>query len=257
MTRKKEEQGGMRVSERGGGGPRRAFWTLVIVAGILWVAAFFAVRTTGGLDLIRSRLEKRLGCPVELDRATLLFPVGLRLELLQSKDYERDRRGFRADEVRIRLRARPWWGLELDKPEINLVYEDGAWSPVFFRSMGELPGRNVQDASALCVGWGEDTVLRVHAGTVTWMRQDGLPLAGAHGVELTVKPVFLPDHEALFCGLALQSAASPDGRRLGELTLEWLALDGDRYVEITRSGGLPPRDADGFWGTRHAEAQGD
>lgn len=244
--------------ERAGGGLRRGLATLVIILGILWVTLFFAVGTKGGLDLVQSQLSKRLGTPVKVARARLAVPAALRLMALESENYAEGELGFRADEVRLALGTRPWLRVTLMRPELNLVHDGLTWYPTNFAALGELPEGDLQGLTALSAGWRERVALAIEDGQCTWYRDVGAPLAAARGIMFQIEPVALPGHAgATYQRLRAMSVEEVDGRRTDNVDVEWLTVDGDRHVELSRAPTMPAAEAGGFWGVVNDATSGD
>lgn len=232
---------------------RRGFVTLVILLVILWAFVFFALRTKGGLDLVRAQLEKRLGTPVTLEQARLGFPLTLHLAGLQSADYVAGQSGFRADAAAVSpgFRTRTWWRLELRRPELTLVYDGSAWAPTNFAGLGHLPESNLAVLSDLCAGWRDRLAVEVHGGSVVWQGgSEALPVY-ANGVEFRVEPVRLPGRRMVYYHFGAALAQDPHGNLVNSAEVEWLASDAPRLVELSRSASVPDPSESPFWGGSH------
>lgn len=243
---------------RTGASWRGTFAAMFFILGILWGAVFVALRTEGGLGVVRKHLSELLSDPVNVERASLVFPLTLRLEGVQSADYVQGTAGFRVSVVRVRPGWRPRWQLALEAPEVNLhPAGGGGWRPAALSVMGDLPAGDVQDLSALCAGWRSRWRLGISGGHLRWFTIGGAPLADVQGLSFLVAPVKFPDRLLHVHRLVIERVNDGGDDVLSHVELEWLADDTGRFVELTRSPGVPPADGAGFWSVDHGQTRQD
>lgn len=250
------EQGGMRVEEspRGGVSLRGSVVALIFILGILWIACHLALRTRGGQDLVKARLERLMGTPLSLDRATLVFPLTLRVEGIQSADYQSGVSGYRVRLLRVRPGWRPHRQLALEGMELNLhPAVGGGWHPLVLSALGDLPAGQVQGLSDLCAAWRERWRLAITGGEIRWFTAEGEVLADVQGLSFLVAPVALPDRQVHVHRLVIERVADGGAGVVTQAELEWLSDATGHYVELTRSPGLPPADGAGFWSVEHGQ----
>lgn len=250
------EPGGMRVEEspRGGVSLRGTCLALICILGIVWGTLHLALRTRGGQDLVKARLERLMGTPLSLSRATLVFPLTLRVEGIQSADYQANVSGYRVRLLRVRPGWRPHRHLALEGVELNLhPAVGGGWHPLVLSALGDLPAGHVQGLSDLCASWREHWRLAITAGELRWFTAEGELLAEVQGLSFLVAPVRLPDRIVSVHRLVIERVADGGADVLTQVELEWLSDATGHYVELTRAPGLPPADGAGFWSVEHGQ----
>lgn len=252
--------------------PIRTLWraarTLLILLLILYIVGLVASRTDGFRSIIAQRLEKIVGMPVKVDRASLAMNYALTLRGVATEGEPRvGVAGVRARQVDVEWRWSNLWRhgrlgiarLKIDRPEIAFAErEDGTWSPSRLAQGGEfilrqlnvsLPGKkavSVSDAteaeklpvsspdkSALAaVGIGLDANVSFKRGEVVWWaRGSDAPLASIEGASLSVTPVHLPGREITHYLLTVDRAASAGGPGVSGLVAELLDM-GDQQIVL-------------------------
>ena len=245
------------------GGLLQVLVSVIIIFAILWITAFFAVRTRTGHDAVVERLQRGLGRELTVGTTRLAPPLALVAEQVVSVDYVAGEQGVRADLIEVSFGFRPWVRVHVVRPEVNLVYDGVGWTPARLAGLGELPGDSLGGLSELCTQGLGNAAMTVEDGTINWYGgrtkadrhftegngdDGGGRAAFAEHVNFKRCRVALPQREAWFHGLEVARVQTPDAPVVEGVKVEWLSVESNRYVEITRSSSLPPADAAGFWG---------
>ena len=240
----------MRISPAGDGMGRFARFvvTVLVLAAILLVTGFFAVRTDGGRSLVADRLGKLLGTAVTVEKTSIGWPYDLVLDKVVSVDYSSDGPGLRAETVRIGCGR--GWGLRVSavRPELNLVHgSDGSWQPALFGRLGDLPVGDIAEISRITAGFRRRVTLYVRDGTIIWRDKDQKVLASAGGVSLGIAHVTLPGRRMHHYSLSVYNVLGAGGARIHDIERKWLADDATDYIELFRSGQKTSSVEGDFW----------
>ena len=253
MAKSEEPRGRMRISGAGGGFSRFIVTVLVLLV-IVYVTAFFALRTEGARSYVEERLERWMGLSLDVGAVRLGLPCVLVVERPVSEGFaDAQGAGFRAQELRLGWRCASRWHVSLRRPELHLVggQEEG-WEPASFSRVGDLPFGSIADVSRMAEGLRRRFIVEVADGTVKWLSADGAELASARGVSFRLAPVRAPNRTMYYHELAAYSVAGIDGGRLQDVEREWLAVGDAPYIELHRDGSSSPVAERGFWEPRSA-----
>lgn len=197
--------------------------TTLVVLAVLYVAAYFAVRTEGFRSYAQDYIEKRLGSPVRIARSHATLGLGFVLEDVTTLAAD----GTTGGVLRVRrmvgnwspaglvLRERPLWrSIRLRDADLRLVPgPDGEWEPAAAARLAGWLGRQLgieipearrpgspdemeppaePRVKADAGNFWEETELVLENGSVSWLNGDGVEDLSATGIDLWVTPVDLP-----------------------------------------------------------------
>jgi hypothetical protein len=244
------------------------FWvTLLILAVILYVAVLVMGRTAGFRDIVRERLEKRLGLPLTVQGST--FSLGLDLSLVGVSERGMTNRlpALVVDRATLHwrwpdvLRGRNWPLRALTVQGAALRFRrtpEGGWSP--------LP-----DVQAMLAPWTEGAVavegappeaapepgltewlrarrwaVDVSGGTVSWDTGEGdvAPAVWVHDIDFSAAPTEPFGESALWLRLRINQAERDGASWLDRLAVDWIRL-ADHDVVLRVDGLMFPM-ADGI-----------
>jgi hypothetical protein len=241
-----EEGKNMRITTpdgaRSGSGLKRFTVTILIILAILYVGAFFGLRTDGARSLVEGALEKRLGMDVKIGETSMAFPLGISMATVAAGDMAGGQGGLIADEIAVRFLASPGIRVSAKGLELALVQDsDGSWQPRFFATMSDLPQAGTAGISEITKGLSSDFSLRVKGSLVKWVDADGSVLAMAEGTDFEMQPVKLPGRKMVYYRLGVfkytsEQAPGGGGR---DILREWLYSPDAGLVDVVSKGDLP------------------
>ncbi len=228
--------------ESSGGGFKRFVITVLIIVIILYVGAFFGLRTAGARSLVDSSLEKRLGMEVEIGETKLAFPLGVRMLTVKAGDPGENLPGFLARELCINFL--PLTGTKVSASGVEMVVakqDDGSWAPRFFSRLGDLPARQMADVSEVTKSFRDKVAIDVDGALIKWVDADGSITVLMEGVDFQMQPVALPGRDMLHYRLAIFKYSSDlvGGGSGHDIVREWLSGPDADYVEVSSQGDMP------------------
>lgn len=234
-----------------GGCLKRLFWIGIVLMLLVLAGFYFVART----DRFRRWSEKRVGAmvgqTVTIGRTGLGWPCDLILADVTSAGYANARGaagGFHVDEARLRPAGLLRMRLNLRGWEARVVRAGrGRWTPECLALLGALHGGGIADIADITRPWRAHLTLDAERGAVRWVSAEGLPLAGAEGVVLLVRPVALPGRRLAYHRLGVARMTAADGATVHDIEREWLCTDMRAYVEIGRAGEEPQGLLRAFW----------
>ena len=250
MDKAENERGTMKVSSAGRGGClSRLLGMVIVVAVIVAVASYFAVRTAGFRDVVKGRLEHYLGQEVQVGETGMGWPFDLVVKDVATSGFgEPGVPGVRVAELRIGLGLCTRWRVALHRPDLTLTTTaQGEWRPSPFRRLGDLPTRTVVDVSRLAEGFRERIRLRITDGSVRWVDAEGTETASASGVDVRIERVRIPDETAFYYRLSAGSGVISGRAPVSEVRRVWLSVGDYEYIEISRAGGAEAAGGGDFW----------
>lgn len=221
---------------------------LLALATAIWVGSAVFARTRRAQDLATAWLVRQTGYSLVVERVRIGWPYALVLGPVRSNDYEPQRQGFRAAEIRFGWRGGACWSLTIRDAELNLRRTaEGEWQPAPVARLGGLPAESLKEVSRLTVSFRSRVRLLVRNGELRWFEDGDRPVAAARGIDFEVLPVRMPGRDWFYHALAVQCWWDPTGRRYHDIRRVWLASPDRPYVEIERAGPSMPEDPTGFW----------
>lgn len=237
------------VTERTGRrGLRSAVFTILILVALLLAFGFFAVRTDYGQQSIERALTKRLGIPITIGSARIVWPYDLVLSGVSTEtETETGDPGFKADELRINWSWPRQMHIELRGPVAILQQtETGDWVPSVFAALGPL--QDIAGISAVTDTFERDWSVDVTDGAIRWNDIHQTELASVGGIRFSMTPVQLPSRVLTHYYLYVRHAYGSGGYRLSGLEREWMATEDNTYIEImSRENQAAPSGGGGFW----------
>jgi len=229
-TRKHEKQGKMRISsgnEDRLGGLGRLVVTLVVLAAILMVTGFFAVRTEGGSQFVQEWIGKRVGIDITAERTRIGWPYVLVLEDVEARPAEEGQPPLlTVREVRLGLRLGGQWSIRIVRGDARLVQDDdGTWSPGLLGRLGVLDPLDITQVSRATAGFRRRARLDIRDSALVWVDARGKVQAAARGIDFRMVPVRVPARRLYHYALSAQSVTR-EGMRPREVNEEWLAGEG-------------------------------
>jgi len=226
----------------GGSGLKRFVITVLIILVILYVGAFFGLRTDGARSLVEGSMEKRLGMDVEIGETSLAFPLGVRMKTVKAGDPKENKAGLIAEELVIRFLVRPGMSISAKGLELVLVQDaDGSWLPRSFSRMSDLPQAGVAGISDITKGISDDMALYIHGALIKWVDEGGRVLVMAEGTDFEMQPVKLPGREMVHYSLSVFKYTTEllPGGTGRDVVREWLYGPDAGLVEVVSRGDLP------------------
>jgi hypothetical protein len=225
-----------------GSGLKRFLVTLIIIVIILYVGAFFGLRTAGARSLIDSSLEKRLGMEVEIGEAKLAFPLGVTMQTVKAGEPGENLPGFLAQEICVKFLT--FTGTRVSARGVELVLakqDDGSWAPRFFSRMGDLPARKMEVVSEVTKSFRDKVSVDIDGALIKWIDERGSVDVLMEGVDFEMQPVKLPGREMFHYKLAVfKYRADVVGGGSGhDVVREWLSGADAGYVEVLSAGEMP------------------
>lgn len=226
---------------------------LVVLALILLVTGLFVARSGGVRETVEEWIEKRLGTDVEVGSTRIGFPYDLVVENVVSADHASSGEPLLTiKQIRVGLGKRSRWHVGLEGVTLNLsLGRDGAWVPVGFASLGELPRQDARMISQLTRGFRKRVSLALDDSRIRWLDADGVLRAVARGLSFRMVPVQMPKREMYFYRVRIFSATYANQQVEQDIEREWLASDNRDFVEIVdssqKTGGSPQL----FWEVRN------
>lgn len=225
-----------------GSGLKRFIVTILIILVILYVGAFFGLRTDGARSLVEGALEKRLGVDVSIGETSLAFPLGIRMATVAAGGGEESLAGLDAEEIVVRFLVRPAVRVSVKGLELVLVQDsDGSWQPRSFARMSDLPQAGSAGIAEITKEFSDDFSLRLKGALIKWIDADGRVIAMAEGTDFEMQPVKLPGRKMVYYRLAVfkytaEQAAGGAGR---DIVREWLYSPDAGLVDVVSKGDLP------------------
>jgi len=222
----------------GGGGHRGAISRFVVVvlilAVIVLVAGWFAVRSEGARGLIEEQVAKRLGTPVEIEKTRIGWPYVLVLENLRTPGFEAaGTPGFSAVEVRVGRGFRRW-DLRLRQVILRVMDEGGGrWAPEYLARLGDLREVRAPDVVRATDGIRDKVEIRLTDSTLGWLDAEGAEVASVRDVNFSMLPVRIENRRLHYFSLDVYRAT---GVALGEgrdMHWEWLTTQELEYIELS------------------------
>ncbi len=238
----------------GGSGIKRMAITLLIIAAILYVGAFFGLKTDGARSLIEGSLSKRLAMTVQIGHTRLALPFGVAMEKVRAGDPAEGLPGFLAEEVRVKLFSGA--GVDVQVDGLDLVLgrqDDGSWEPRFFSKLGDIPMGSVSELSAVTEEFRDDVSIDVSGAVLKWVGETGKTYVMMEGVDFQMSPVKLPRRRMHHYDLSVfKYVVEVGGTASGkEIKRVWLADKDADYVEMSAAGDV--QGADSVFGTGRME----
>ena len=226
----------------GGNGLKRFLVTVIIIVIILYVGAFFGLRTAGARSLIDGAMEKRLGMEVEIGETKLAFPLGVTMQMVKAGEPGENLPGFLAQELRVNFLSGA--GTRVSASGVELVVakqDDGSWAPRFFSRMGDLPARKTEVVSDVTKSFREKVSVAIDGALVKWVDEDGRVQVMAESLDFEMQPVKLPGREMFHYRLGVfKCTADVIGGGSGhDIVREWLSGPDAAYVEVFSQGDIP------------------
>ena len=235
--------------EEGGSGPKRLLVTLVIIVLILYVGAFFGLKTDGARSLVEGSMSKRLGMEVQIGETALALPLGVAMSNVRAGDPAESLPGFLAETIKVRLLSGSWIGVEVSGVDLVLVRnDDGTWAPRCFSSLGDLPAQDLAGLSVITKEFRSRVSVDVDGAMLKWIGDNGQAYVVMEGVDFVMESVKLPRSRMYHYDLAVfKYAVDGAGGALGRsIKREWLAGEDADYIEISVSGDM--QGVDRFFG---------
>lgn len=226
-------------TERSTGGLRRLLVTVLIIALILYVGAYFGLQTDGARSLLEGWVSRKTGMDVKIGECRLAFPAGVRMQFVKAGDPAENRPGFAADEMTLKVSASGRLVMHLKGLDLVLASEqDGVWAPRFLSRLGDLPVRSLDKLSDLTAGFRSRLMVNIDGAVLKWIGDEGDVYAIMEGVDFSMVPVSLPGRRLTCYRLdvykfEIDGDAGASGR---DLSREWLAGDDLPYVSLSASG---------------------
>ena len=220
--------------------------TLLIIAAILWVAAFFIVRTDGFRVIVEEEASERLGLPVAIEAVGMAFPLNLQIEGLKAGE-DPPAMGLRIGAAKVALGVGSLRRLHVRDAELVLMRSsEGGWAPKSLSALGELPGHGVERMGRSLVRLLDGRACSIENARLLWLNADGTVYARGEGVSLESAAVSIPGHDGYYFKLEVDAGVEPSTLAFRGMGREWLTTGSRDYVELTRSGLAAP--ASRFWG---------
>lgn len=216
----------------------RVLVTLVILAIVVLVTVFFAVRTDGGKVVIQGWLEKKLGMELMVSKTRIGLPYVLVIEDVKSVGFKMDKTaGFHAQEVRVAPGWRPMWSVTVVRGTFCLVRaDDGQWEPQSLSFAGGLDLEKPETVVTATRDLRSELRLRLEDGAFKWLQPGGAGVERlATGVFFAVTPLRAPGRRLYHYRLAVSSLRTPGFEAVRDLQREWVSTDEQDYVELSRS----------------------
>ena len=222
----------------------RMLVSLVVIAMLLALTVVVIVHTDGFRQLAVERLKTAAGGEdLRVVRSRSGWPCDLVLEGIETAGLDAGGPGFRVGELRVGPRPSGGWRVRVDRAVLNLEQSAGdQWRPGCFAGLADVPWHDVSELTRLTrTNWARGT-LRLTDATLRWLRADGGVLASASGVSFSMQPVRVDGRRLCLYRLQAALLAMPDGTALRDVNREWLASDGNDFIELgsTVEGPMPP-----------------
>jgi hypothetical protein len=227
--------------EERGNGLKRLLVTLLIITTILYVGAFFGLRTDGARSLIEGEMSKRIGMEVQIGETKLAFPLGVAMHIVKAGEPGEDLGGFLAKEIKIKLLSGA--GIHIEASGVDLVMlreDDGSWGPRFFSKLGDIPDHELSMVSNITKGFREHVSIDVDGALLKWIGDDGEVHVLMEGVVFEMQPTRLPGRKMVHYRLDVfkYSVGGPGGASGRDIVREWLAGPDSVYIEVLSTGEL-------------------
>ena len=215
-------------------GFRRLVITLVVLAIILMVTGFLAVRMEGGSKFVQDWLGKRVGLDLTAEHTRIGWPYVLVLEGVQSNPGDDGPAPLvSAREVRVGLRLNGNWRVTILQGAAQLVQgSDGTWGPAALGRLGSLDVPDVTQISRVTAGFRRRVALDIRDSSLEWVDARGMTRAAARGVDFRMVPVRVPERRLYYYTLSADSLTR-EAMRPRKVTEEWLAGEGLATMRIS------------------------
>lgn len=236
-------------AEQGGGGFKRLFITLVIIFLIIYVGAFFGLKTDGARSLVEGWISKKVGMEVQVGETKLALPFGVAMSKVRAGDPAEGLPGFVAESIKVKVL--PGVSVDIEVSGLDLVLArqaDGTWTPRFFSTLGDIPSRSLAGISSITEEFRSHISLDVDGAILKWLGDDGQTCVIMEGVDFSMQSIRLPRRRMYHYDLAVfRYAVDSAGETLGRsIKREWLAGEDSDYIQISASGEF--QGADSFFG---------
>ena len=211
-----------------------------------------------GRELVRDRLEKRLGLELDIGRARIDWPYVLVVEKLRSKKEGPDQKTplIEAKELHIGWGFRPRWRVQVYQGVLNIVGDaDENGNPELFSRLSSLPLKGVNGIARVTKELRRHMTLDLRECSIDWLHRDGSKRASASGLSFHLRPVKLPARRMYHYDISTYNLVYIDRSRDHDIVKEWLSSDALPYVEIYSSGRHTSQAGLEFWRGKKASGQ--
>jgi hypothetical protein len=237
---------------------RRFVMTMCLLAGVLYVGAYFACKTDGFRSYTEEFLEHHLGIPVHVKAVRATPSLDLVVTGVRTRDGNRQGTpGYQVQETVVRWSAlnkllshgEILSSLELKDCSVSFAPgEAGEWEPAALAKLGswlaEWGRFNLKEQPASSSLDSKDTKLSpniqadfwnririsIENGDMSWWNVDQRELASAAGIRFYMTPLFLPNRKMTHYFLTLENAKIGDQKTVRNFTLEMLKLESNNIV---------------------------
>lgn len=230
------------ISTRRGGFLQRWFTMALVLALIAAVTGWFIARSQGFRDMAARQLSERLGLPVAITQSYIGWPYVLVLRGVEAETSD--------EALDLQIRAlRLGRGLQhwtLDVRGARVVVNPTLLENESHRLAATLVRlAHVREAGALDIMRATEHLqphwrIACRDVDVYWLDHDGQVDGVVRQLQFHMQPIRLPSGNMIYYRIAYPGLAERAFGDIRDLDWEWLTRGGDDYIELQRSGILPP-----------------
>lgn len=216
---------------------RSVVLALLIVFIVIVAVAALVLRTDTGKEMVRERLERACGQPLEVGGARIGWPCDLVIEDVETKDFAaQGAAGFKIQELRFSPQPDFKCKLSVIRCKLNLVRRKEIWAPDCLSRIGDLYAGGLTETAKATESFRKDMLLSVEDSSIRWCESDGKELASVTGVAFSLVPVSVKNRTLFYHDLKIYSMTAEDGSACRDMGREWFSTEKNPYIEVESTG---------------------